>query len=104
MGTRKIEMLKSVTSCIFATFWIGRLENIRIKLKDDGKSFVWKYFGYATDQSGRRIHEDQVFCSKCVEEKDQLKGYKITVSTYSLSTHLRDCHGILYKPSMIRSF
>jgi len=76
------------------------LANLRIKLKDQGvgdlgknTSFVWKHFGSTTDLAGKRVAEDQLFCSICFD-KGVLKGYKETVSTTNLAAHLRLAHGI----------
>ena len=92
----------SYWTILFPCACLFRLANLRIKLKDQGnlgkvgtnRSFVWNYFGSTTDISGKRVAEDQLFCSVCFE-KGVLKGYKETVSTTNLAAHLREAHGIL---------
>ena len=71
-----------------------RLSDLTITLKE-GKSFVWKSFGFIFDKSGKRIYPDQVFCTNCFET-GKIKGYKESVSTSNLAQHLREAHGILY--------
>ena len=72
----------------------GRLSDLTIALKE-GKSFVWKSFGFLRDKAGKRLHDDQIFCTHCFES-EKLKSYKESVSTTNLAQHLREAHGILY--------
>ena len=71
-----------------------RLSNLRLKFKDDAKSYVWKYFGQSMDDSGKVVNGDHVYCSICFD-KGVLKGYKNSVSTSNHAGHLREAHSIL---------
>jgi len=52
------------------------LSELTITLKD-GKSFVWKSFGFVHDKSGKRIYPDQVYCTHCFESgKMKFKAIK----------------------------
>ena len=71
-----------------------RLSNLRLKFKDDAKSYVWKYFGQSMDDSGKVVNGDHVYCSICFD-KGVLKGYKNSISTSNHAGHLRGAHSIL---------
>jgi len=74
-----------------------RLCGLKIKLKDDAKSFVWQSFGQLLDSSNKRIHDDKIFCLHCFNGgTGKLKAYKESVSTTNLAQHLREAHGILF--------
>ena len=92
---RQYKLLKVWTLLYFFAHRLANL-HITMKPKEEGKnrSFVWDYFGYTNDQSGKRVADEQVFCMPCFE-KGQLKGYKETVSTTNLAGHLRESHSIL---------
>ena len=72
-----------------------RLAEFKIKLKDDGKSFVWQSFGRLMDKSGKRVNCDQIYCARCFDA-GKLKSYRESVSTTNLAQHLCEVHGILY--------
>ena len=71
-----------------------RLSNLRLKFKDDAKSYVWKYFGQSMDDFGKVVNGDHVYCSICFD-KGVLKGYKNFFSTSNNAGHLREAHSVL---------
>ena len=71
-----------------------RLSNLRLKFKDDAKSYVWKYFGQSMDDSGKVVNGGHVYCSICFD-KGVLKGYMNSVSTSNHAGHLREAHSTL---------
>ena len=75
----------------------SRLAGLSVKLKEDGKSFVWSSSGNLIHATGKRINCDQIYCKHCFDDgKGKLKSYKETVSTTNMAQHLRDAHCILF--------
>ena len=61
-------------------------------LLPSGKSKVWQYFGFKTDEKGTILNKKEVLCQKC-EQRLPYSG-----NTTNLTHHLKYCHEEEYVP------